>query len=288
MESPSEAKKKKYDRIPTPAEDQDESSPSNSPYFQNGNLSTEKCISETFLEIMETMSEKLAKLEFVDPVQYIYNPVEYAKETHGCYVKKYCNSQKKVLFLGMNPGPFGMAQNGVPFGETNFVKDWLGIVGNVGKPPVEHPSRQIVGLKCIRKEVSGSRFWGLRKNLCGTPDVFFKHSFVYNICPLVFMSSTGKNITPPTLLAKYRKPLLKVCDEALCEIIRLLDVKIVVGVGKFAEKQTKVALDNAGIEGIKVVSILHPSPANPETNRGWERIVTKQLEELDLIEYFKN
>ncbi|XP_071942073.1 single-strand selective monofunctional uracil DNA glycosylase-like [Antedon mediterranea] len=264
-----------------------------STYFQSGDSNshkvkaTEKCISEEFLDIMNTLCEKLSLLEFIDPVQYIYNPLEYAKETHECYVKKYCNSEKKVLFLGMNPGPFGMAQNGVPFGETNFVKDWLGIVGNVGKPSVEHPSRKIVGLNCTRSEVSGSRFWNLWKNMCGTPEVFFKHSFVYNVCPLVFMNSTGKNLTPPTILVKYRKPLLQVCDEALCEIIKLLGIKVVVGVGKFAEKQTKNALQTAGIEGVEVVSILHPSPANPATHKGWEGIVTKQLEELDLIKYLK-
>ena len=34
---------------------------------------------------------------------------------------------KRVVFLGMNPGPFGMAQVGVPFGEVAAVRDWLRI-----------------------------------------------------------------------------------------------------------------------------------------------------------------
>jgi len=41
----------------------------------------------------------------------------------------------------MNPGPWGMAQTGVPFGEINAVKDWLGINAEVDKPQKQHPKR---------------------------------------------------------------------------------------------------------------------------------------------------
>ncbi|XP_072173783.1 single-strand selective monofunctional uracil DNA glycosylase-like [Diadema setosum] len=244
-------------------------------------------IAEDFISLMEEMIRELDALKFGDPVSYIYNPLVYAKETHDCYIRKYGNSKKSVLFLGMNPGPFGMAQNGVPFGETTFVKDWMEITGKVGKPPKEHPKRIIEGLECTRSEVSGSRFWSLWKDLCKTPDAFFRECFVYNHCPLVFMTETSKNITPPSLKADVRKPLIDICDDYLCKLIKLYGVKVVVGIGKFAEDQTKKALKKAGMEGVTVVTIMHPSPINPATNKGWDGIIKKSLKELDLMKYFE-
>lgn len=123
-----------------------------------------------------------------------------------------------------------------------MVKEWLCISGEVGKPPVEHPERIIHGLHCPRSEVSGSRFWGLFKELCGTPQVFFKNCYVHNYCPFCFMAKTGKNITPPSLKVAERNPLLEVCDRALLEAIRLLGAEWVVGVGKFGADRAKAAL----------------------------------------------
>ena len=35
--------------------------------------------------------------------------------------------RKEAVFLGMNPGLWGMAQTGVPFGTVSLVRDWMGI-----------------------------------------------------------------------------------------------------------------------------------------------------------------
>ncbi|XP_072020940.1 single-strand selective monofunctional uracil DNA glycosylase-like [Amphiura filiformis] len=244
-------------------------------------------MAEDFLKLTDALCTDLRQLKFVDPVAYVYNPLEYAKEPHEDYVRKFCNSPKEVLLMGMNPGPFGMAQNGVPFGEYDFVINWMKITGNVGKPPKEHPKRQIIGMDCQRSEVSGNRFWTLWKSLCQTPEAFFSHTFVYNYCPLVFMMESSKNITPPMLKANMRDPLMNICDDFICKMIKLLGIKVVVGIGKFAEQRTQKALKNAGIEDVKVVSIMHPSPINPAANKGWNQIVIKQLTELDLIQYYK-
>ena len=67
---------------------------------------------------------------------------------------------REILFVGMNPGPFGMAQNGVPFGDTAMVRDWLGIEAPVERPRREHPKRPVLGLRMTRGEVSGARLWG--------------------------------------------------------------------------------------------------------------------------------
>jgi single-strand selective monofunctional uracil DNA glycosylase len=52
------------------------------------------------------------------------------------------------VFIGMNPGPFGMVQCGVPFGEIAAARDWMGIDAPVEKPARENPKRPIEGFAC--------------------------------------------------------------------------------------------------------------------------------------------
>lgn len=164
-------------------------------------VSSSSNIPETILALERDLSKQLSQIKFRGNVEYIYNPVEYAYDVHANYVNTYCQSTKKILYLGMNPGPWGMSQNGVPFGEVSMVKDWLKMTGKIEKPPREHPERQITGFDCTRKEVSGLRFWGFFRELCKTPENFFRHSYVHNYCPLAFMNSAAKNITPADLKA---------------------------------------------------------------------------------------
>lgn len=72
--------------------------------------------SARFLQVELQLNANLRQLTFGPPVQYVYNPLEYAWETHRCYAERYCRGGprgQRVLFLGMNPGPYGMAQTGV-------------------------------------------------------------------------------------------------------------------------------------------------------------------------------
>lgn len=167
----------------------------------NLEISSSNAIAESILHLERELSEKLSQIKFRAPVDYVYNPVEYAYDVHANYVNSYCQGRKKILYLGINPGPWGMSQNGVPFGEVSMVKDWLKLSGKIEKPPREHPERIISGFDCTRKEVSGLRFWGFFRELCKTTDVFFRHSYVHNYCPLAFMNSNAKNITPADLKA---------------------------------------------------------------------------------------
>lgn len=153
-------------------------------------------VNESLLLLSKSVNDKLKDLKFGKPVEYIYNPLEYAFNLHSQYINKFCSSPKQVLFVGMNPGPFGMCQTGVPFGDIPHVRDWLKINGEVSKPEKECPSRPILGLECQRTEISGKQFWGLFERICGVPDAFFRNAFVYNYCPLAFMKGTGSNITP--------------------------------------------------------------------------------------------
>ena len=66
----------------------------------------------------------------------------------------------KTLLLGMNLGPWGMAQSGIPFGATDMAKK----IGIKSKPLGEakhHPKRPLIGLDLERQEVSGTRIWNI-------------------------------------------------------------------------------------------------------------------------------
>lgn len=170
----------------------------------------------------------------------------------------------------------------MPFGEVKSVVDWLKITGEVGHPPIEHPKRKITGLSCTQSEVSGARFWGFFRKLCGEPALFFQHCFVHNLCPLIFMSASGKNLTPPELPTAERDALLALCDIALCQAVEALGISMVIGVGRLAEQRARRALSAQGVD-VRVEGILHPSPRNPQANKGWESVATAKLKELGVL-----
>ena len=218
-------------------------------------------------------------MKFSEPTAYVYNPLAYAWAIHQSYLKLAGKSKKKVVFLGMNPGPFGMAQTGVPFGEIPAVRDWMGLRGEVSKPAPEHKKRPVEGLDCKKSEVSGRRLWGLFAERFESAEAFFEDHFVANYCPLVFMEDSGRNRTPDKLPSEERKDLEKVCDQHLRELVEILEPSWLVGVGGFARKRAEEAL---GTMDIKIGTILHPSPASPAANRGWAEAATKQMLEQNI------
>jgi single-strand selective monofunctional uracil DNA glycosylase len=218
-------------------------------------------------------------LRFGEPVTHVYNPLRYAALAHREYLRRYANAKKRIVFLGMNPGPFGMAQTGVPFGEVTLVRDWLGIDKPVGRPEREHPKRKVEGFACTRSEVSGARLWGALAERYGQPDRFFAERFIANYCPLVFMEASGKNRTPDKLPPGERDALYAACDAHLRALVRALEPEWVIGVGKFGEARAQAALEGSSV---RVGSILHPSPASPLANRGWADQADVQLKQLGL------
>lgn len=235
----------------------------------------------SLIEIDRRLSEALRQLSFSEPVTHVYDPLDYAREPHEIYLSRFGQGPKEVVFLGMNPGPFGMAQTGVPFGEIAAVRDWMGIEAPVSKPAFEHPNRPIEGFACTRSEVSGRRLWGWAQEQYGTASRFFHRFFVLNYCPLVFMEASGKNRTPDKLPTQERQALFKICDRALVESIAVLQPKLVVGIGAFAETRGKKALESTDSPPT-FGRILHPSPASPKANKGWAQCAQAELEALGI------
>jgi single-strand selective monofunctional uracil DNA glycosylase len=235
--------------------------------------------SKELIAAAEELSGAVSGLTFASPVSIVYKPLEYTWKAHSLYLEKFGNSKKQVIFLGMNPGPWGMAQTGVPFGEIEAVKDWLGIQTTVDKPRHAHPKRPVEGFSCCRSEVSGRRLWGLFKEKFQTAEHFSRDHFVANYCPLVFMEESGRNRTPDKLKADERRVLFDLCDRHLRRVVEVLEPKWVIGVGGFTHDRASQALENFGVH---IGQILHPSPANPAANRDWSGAVTAQMMKLDI------
>ena len=115
--------------------------------------------SHPLIDAANALNQALETLTFAPPVHTVYNPFDYASAPHEDYLRRYGNGTARVIFLGMNPGPFGMAQTGVPFGDPELVRDFLEVSGPVQQPDKVHPKRPIIGCDATRGEVSGRRLW---------------------------------------------------------------------------------------------------------------------------------
>lgn len=229
------------------------------------------------IEAARELAGAVEKLRFAPPVTHIYNPLVYAWAAHELYLSRYGAGAKEVVFLGMNPGPFGMVQTGVPFGEIAAVRDWMRIQARVGPPVREHPRRRVQGFSCTRSEISGQRLWRLFANRFGSAENFFARHFVVNYCPLAFLEESGRNRTPDKLPAEEAARLLRICDAHLRRVLEILQPKWLIGVGEFAARRARLAAEGLPLQ---VGQILHPSPASPLANTDWPGTATAQLQRL--------
>jgi len=237
---------------------------------------------EDLIAAAKKLSRAVSGLSFSAPVTHVYNPLDYAWACHEQYLRRYGDGKKRIVFVGMNPGPFGMTQIGVPFGEIAAARNWLRLDAPIAKPMRENPARPIEGWDCPRSEVSGRRLWGLFAQRFGEADEFFAEHFVANYCPLAFFAG-ARNVTPDKLLAEEAAPLFAACNAHLVEVVRASGAEWVIGIGAFAEARAHHAL--AEVPGIRFGRILHPSPASPAANRGWAEQATKQMQELGLWDH---
>lgn len=246
-------------------------------------------ISDQFLEIINELNNGLEDFTANPPsnVKYIYNPTIYARNNFKQYVERYCNTKKQIMYLGINPGPWGMSQTGVPFGDKEAVQNWLQINGEVEKPANECEKRRVKGFNCHRTEISGKRFWGFFKELCQTPEKFHESSFLYNYLPQQWIKESGANITPGDLKKNEVEGCYEVCDRALYKIIKLYSVKVIIAIGGFSEKRAKKVIKSYfPSENIKIVLLQHPSPRTVHSDADWYKKAKDILETNDLIKYY--
>ncbi|MCM5571501.1 single-stranded DNA-binding protein [Burkholderiaceae bacterium FT117] len=250
---------------------------------------------DRLVEAALALRAEVDAMRFSAPVNHVYDPLDYAWAGHEAYLRRYGDGRRRVVFLGMNPGPFGMMQTGVPFGEVAAVRDWMGIEAPIARPAAEHPKRPIEGFGCQRSEVSGRRLWGWAAERFGSAERFFADCFVLNYCPLVFLEESGRNLTPDKLPAAELAPLLRACDAHLRAALAALRPDWLIGIGGWAMKRAGAALADAPVDTDagngppapahppRIDTILHPSPASPAANRGWAPAVDRRLGELGVF-----
>ena len=236
---------------------------------------------DALIKASRTLARQTEALRFSPPVAYVYNPLIYAREPAEHYLARYGRGPKRVIFLSMNPGPWGMAPTGVRVGEIAAVRDWMGLEGRVAAPAHSCPAKPVSAFACRRSEVSGRRLWGLMRERFGAAEAFFDGHFVTNYCPLMFLEARGGNRTPDKLPRREREPLLEICDAHLRAVIAALEPEVVIGVGRFTESRIRaLAASGSQSPSFRPAGILHPSPANPRANQGWAELAAAQLAEL--------
>lgn len=233
---------------------------------------------EALAQVARELSGELGRLRFGPPVSHVYDPLTYAWEPFAEYLRRYGEGAGRVVLVGMNPGPYGMAQTGVPFGDVGSVRDWLRIVAPVGRPAVENPRRPVLGFGIGRSEISGKRLWGWAKERFTTPEAFFRRFFVVNWCPLLFLDEGARNLTPDKLAPDERRALYPLCDAALRRKVEVLRPSYVVGIGVFAEARAKIALEGLSVP---IGRVLHPSPASPAAHQ-WAATAERELAALGI------
>ena len=237
-------------------------------------------IGEQLIELASSLRDEVedyaVRLESEGTAEVVYNPLMYAWNVHEAYLKTCADKGARTVLLGMNPGPHGMGQMGIPFAATSVVRNLLGISDiEVDIPRRMHPNRPVNGLKHPKEEVSGTRLWGILSQRYGTSDEIFRNVFVLNHCPLmIFSGPRGTNITPNNMSGSVLDELLAACDEHLRAVVTTLGANNVIGVGKYAESRARKALSESQTT---IQSCWHPSPASPLANRNGGADWTKNI-----------
>ena len=220
-------------------------------------------LKDAALRLSEDCNRGINRIMKHKSVAHVTNPLDYAWAYHEQFIEQWTEFGATTLLLGMNPGPYGMAQTGVPFGATAMAREILQIKErDVRTPPGANLKRPIEGLSMERQEVSGTRFWSMLSDHYGSTEAIFSNIYVVNHCPLLILGETGRNVTPVDLPKATIEPVLKACDKHLKSVVDIMAIESVVGVGNYAKKRAQAVLRDVHID-----SMWHPSPASPLANR---------------------
>ncbi|MGY8691554.1 MAG: single-stranded DNA-binding protein [Candidatus Poseidoniales archaeon] len=225
-----------------------------------------KLLLKSAIRLKEDVEKFADKMILECSVDSIYNPLSYAWNPHKAFIELSGGKGAKTLLLGMNPGPHGMGQMGIPFAATSIVRDLLEIKDlEVYQPKNIHPKRLIGGLNWHKEEISGTRLWNLLSSFYGNKDEIFANVYVLNHCPLMFFNGANAiNITPDKISGSTVKKLIERCDQHLREVIEIMDIEEVVGIGKYSERRAKIALEgldiNKGADWRENIISVLPSP----------------------------
>lgn len=273
-------------------------------------------------------SDALDRLSRPAGVSHVYNPLAYMRRAHEQWLAQFevfvdyqgesvsCATYEKspdefaratqsrpYLILGMNPGPWGMVQTGVPFGDVANANTILGYRRGDQIPAPDpdrvtlHPKRPVQGFACTRREASGERLWGGLCKVWEKPafdanvheiDAVLADCFAVNYCPLAYFADDGKgtNVTPdafrksgPYRDLPYANDLDALCSSYIAAIMQAFRTRVVLAVGRYAETMAKVIVTSAMPADVrpKVVYLTHPSPLATRSAGEWAAMAQREM-----------
>lgn len=252
-------------------------------------------------------------------VSHVYNPLSYMATAHEAWLSRYvqygeCDevavTPSPYLILGMNPGPWGMVQTGVPFGDVPNAGKLIGVrdgstpftaqipcgvsLPAIFKPQLDgiqlHPKRPVQGFACTRVEASGDRLWGGLATVWGLLDAVLDDCFAMNYCPLAYFSGeAGENVTPEAFIKAgpyrdeaYAQELDDVCGAYLRTVMRAMDTKVVLAIGRYAERKAKIAASMVANKPA-VVYLTHPSPLATRNAEQWAEMARTTMQAAGVL-----
>lgn len=231
-------------------------------------------LTDTLLGFSKTLVQSLQKIDigqFTNDI-IMYNVLDYAWDAWEQYITQYAKGTAHTLVLGINPGPHGMVQTGIPFGNISTVQHYLNIQPNIQHDKISpHPRRPVLGLTYTREEPSGKLLWGTIQEMYPNPNDFFSDFFVLNYCPLAFFSNDEKasNLTPDKLPKIYQSHIEILCSKHLAQYLVGFQITRILAVGKYTQQIAGKVLEGGGLDilmpkqKIEVQYLTHPSPLNP-------------------------
>ena len=262
-------------------------------------------------------------------VSHVYNPLRYMWPAHERFLSRHYVTDRasapdgrldfyepagtarprQYLILGMNPGPHGMVQTGLPFGDVVNAAAMLGYrTGDQVLAPVLdgvelHPGRPVIGLVATRREASGERLWGGLAAIFGGLDQTLAQCFAANYCPLAYFAddAQGTNVTPEDFGKKtingkpnprhdpgYAAELDKICLPYLVRVARAMRVEVILAVGRYAEAKANIIAAlcpeaTRRCPSPKVVYLTHPSPLATRSAGEWATMARHALENVGAL-----
>jgi single-strand selective monofunctional uracil DNA glycosylase len=228
----------------------------------------------------------------------IWNPGLYAASWHALFRKEYPASAGCILVFGLNPGPYGMAQTGIPFTDLKRLREHLprlakGLerrgcsLAGVGLAP-----RSLRPYLSRTFESSAVRVYRFLSRGWGSAEDGWRSVVVANPCSLLFMDAAGENRTPADLVGAVSRRtgslvaarrLRERCNAlrrlAAREAVRVLSPRGVVLLGKDAQRAMQTGI--APLLGPdSILGWEHPARAVPDRwamglleeikRRGWK------------------
>jgi len=242
-------------------------------------------VADQILAASDRLSERLAALPPVGDLVAL-DPTRYCRSAWAAYLQMAARLGC-VLVVGMNPGPHGMAQTGVPFTDPWIVDELDLQAPRADVPPADipavgswrHRSHRARGVLGSKREESAKRLWPLLREICApyaavgpSADKIAEATrrvcnevLLVNALPICWLDPAGKNVSAEQVEkrapAQVREGLRDLVNEWLQAVADILRPAAVIGVGRWArEFVTDLDVDHF-VEIPFRDGIKHPSPS---------------------------